>query len=590
MPQESNSRAIIVLGMHRSGTSAFSGLLNLLGVDLGPKLMPASSDNQSGYWEHPEVVAVHDRLLTALGSRWDDVSRLPDGWWRRDDIAPFRAQLRDILVRDFAGSPLWTIKDPRMCRLLPLWKSLLDELACAPVWVLIARHPFENIGSLDKRDGFSWQKSELLWLQHTLEAEFHTRDGPRVVVTFDQFLEDWQDTLRRLQRAIGLPWPVPAETAAERIAKYVDPGKRHHRAVDMDKLSPWSREVHAALLAGANGVEPEMRERLDAVRSAFETADALYDPVLRGRAGELKQQLAVENARYAELFETFQEMRVKYRAAKEKLVAKSGDLDAKKDLLRTYERSPGAKLNRLLRFRKPRPPRIEPVHFPPVEGIPETTVILSTGRDPSRAARCLRALREQTAGKAVEVLAVADEALAPVFKDWKNLDTIRGSKAESFAEPQKRAAQRARGAFLIFLQDRIIPGAGWYEALIEPLRALPEGGVVGLDAGLIKRDGSIEMLPEGGGEALRKADFCTTASLAVPKHLFFQVGGFDGYYLPVEEAAFGLKIAQTKCTVWQQPRCRILREAPPDRVDPERFQSNWRRFARRWPDALAHLS
>ena len=83
MPALKN-RALIVLGMHRSGTSAFSGVLNLLGVDLGAHLLPASNTNQSGYWEHEEIVAVHDRLLMALGSSWDDPSPLPPNWWNSE--------------------------------------------------------------------------------------------------------------------------------------------------------------------------------------------------------------------------------------------------------------------------------------------------------------------------------------------------------------------------------------------------------------------------------------------------------------------------------------------------------------------------
>ena len=66
-PSQLKSRAIIVLGMHRSGTSVFTGVLSLLGVDLGSKLMPATGANESGYWEHQEVVGVNDRLLRALG-------------------------------------------------------------------------------------------------------------------------------------------------------------------------------------------------------------------------------------------------------------------------------------------------------------------------------------------------------------------------------------------------------------------------------------------------------------------------------------------------------------------------------------------
>jgi len=592
MSVEPSNRAIVVLGMHRSGTSAFTGLLNLLGIDLGPKLMPATPDNESGYWEHAELVNLHDRLLNAAGSRWDDLARMPEGWWETVEVAAIREQIREIVARDFGGSRLWAIKDPRMCRLLPLWKPLLAELGITPVWVLMGRHPAQTIGSLEKRDGFSRQKSELLWLQHALEAEYHSREGARAVVTFDEFLNDWRGTLSRLEQVIGSAWPTPLEAMAEKIAQYVDPGKRHHRSFDSEALSDWTRDGYAALLAGEQGREEEMRARMDGVRAAYNAAEALYTPVVRNRAGELEQELEEERRRYATIFDGFQALQAKYRTAKEKLAGRTAELAAKKELLKAYDRSAGGKLNRLLgSFNKSGGRSVEPVHFPkPAAETPETTVIVSTGSDPARVAGCMRALQQQTAGKNVEVMAVADAEMAKMLKDWENIGVIEAGAAESFAEPQKRAAQKARGTYLIFMQDRVLPGEGWYEALIEPLRANPEIGMVGPEAGRVRSDGAVEMLPEEEGGGLQEADFCTTACLATPRHLFFQVGGFDGYYLPVEEAIYGLKIGGTRHQIWRQPKCKITRAAPAEGIDPKRFDSNWQRFAQRWPGLLEGLA
>ena len=73
------SRSIIVLGMHRSGTSALTGVLSYLGADPGPSLIPGIEGiNPKGFWEHSEIVKVHNNLLTALGSSWDDERALPN--------------------------------------------------------------------------------------------------------------------------------------------------------------------------------------------------------------------------------------------------------------------------------------------------------------------------------------------------------------------------------------------------------------------------------------------------------------------------------------------------------------------------------
>src|SRR5215472_599841 len=74
------STALVVLGMHRSGTSALTGMLHHLGVTLGENLMPATIDNPRGYWEHADIVKVHERLMASLGWDWHDVRSLPPGF------------------------------------------------------------------------------------------------------------------------------------------------------------------------------------------------------------------------------------------------------------------------------------------------------------------------------------------------------------------------------------------------------------------------------------------------------------------------------------------------------------------------------
>ena len=79
------SRAILVLGMHRSGTSAITRVLNLLGVELGAHLMPAAAgNNEGGFWEHMRVVEIHEALLHALGRSWHDLRPLPSEWMRSE--------------------------------------------------------------------------------------------------------------------------------------------------------------------------------------------------------------------------------------------------------------------------------------------------------------------------------------------------------------------------------------------------------------------------------------------------------------------------------------------------------------------------
>ena len=91
-------KAVLVLGMHRSGTSALTRILNLLGVDLGSKLMPASPENEAGYWEHAEIVRIHDELLGELGTSWDGNHLLSPELLTSEDAEPFKRRHGELLA------------------------------------------------------------------------------------------------------------------------------------------------------------------------------------------------------------------------------------------------------------------------------------------------------------------------------------------------------------------------------------------------------------------------------------------------------------------------------------------------------------
>ena len=125
-----NQKALMILGMHRSGTPALTRVLNLLGVFVGDKLLSPGVDNIKGFWEHADLNNVHERLLQTMHHNWSDILPFPEKWWLDEKVQPFRNEIMGILVRDFKDRELWGLKDPRLCRLLPLWHSILSELGC----------------------------------------------------------------------------------------------------------------------------------------------------------------------------------------------------------------------------------------------------------------------------------------------------------------------------------------------------------------------------------------------------------------------------------------------------------------------------
>ncbi len=146
-----NITAILILGMHRSGTSATAGTLYHLGVSLGPRLLPADGCNERGYFENHNILQLNHDLMSALGFSWDDPRELPHGWESSAVVIPFRSKLREIIETDFSEQPLWGVKDPRICRLLPFWLPVLRESGSRVVALLALRHPLEVAKSLTAR-------------------------------------------------------------------------------------------------------------------------------------------------------------------------------------------------------------------------------------------------------------------------------------------------------------------------------------------------------------------------------------------------------------------------------------------------------
>lgn len=244
-------KAILILGMHRSGTSMLTRVCNLLGAELGAHLLPpVAGNNDSGFWENADIVALHDALLARMDRIWSSTHPLPAGWWESKKIAPLREKLARLLTEEFGNAALWCVKDPRLCRLLPLWQAILKEQGVEPAYVHIIRHPAEVAASLKERDGIEGEQAMLLWLQHVVEAEEATRGVPRLFVSYDAVLDDWKQVTARIGKEFGIRWPVPNAKAEAEISAFLDPSLRHHGAGKKAKraaMLPWVEEAYDAL-------------------------------------------------------------------------------------------------------------------------------------------------------------------------------------------------------------------------------------------------------------------------------------------------------------------------------------------------------
>ncbi|MGE5625979.1 MAG: glycosyltransferase [Bacillota bacterium] len=284
-------KMLIILGMHRSGTSLLAGSCKLLGADLGDRMMEAGQDNVMGFWEHDEIVRIHDEILERLGFAWDDVRALPDKWWTYQAIQPQRTALMAVLKRDFGASQFACVKDPRLCRLLPLWQEILKELGWEARYLIATREPVEVIASLKARNQFSAEKSALLTLRYLLDAEAASRGGTRVIVDYAALLKDWKGVLKPAWMKLDLPWPADEGRLDAEAARFVHRELRHHGSegsLPPGETGRLTQSVYKTLLAAAAGGDPA--PVLDKARSDLNAMAAAYDQILAALYTQLRAQ------------------------------------------------------------------------------------------------------------------------------------------------------------------------------------------------------------------------------------------------------------------------------------------------------------
>ena len=218
----------MVLGMHRSGTSALTRVLGLCGAALPRHTMAAGDGNPLGHWEPQLIVDAHDRFLRELGTGWDAIAGYPSAIFNSRPAADCRRTLADLAQREYGDAPLFILKDPRISRLVPLWRPVLSELGVAPRIVIMVRNPLEIAGSLKRRDGWSEHRALFVWLRYLLAAECDTRDMTRCFVGYTQLMNDWRSVVDTISGQLGIAFAERSRAVEQEIDGFVRPDLRHH--------------------------------------------------------------------------------------------------------------------------------------------------------------------------------------------------------------------------------------------------------------------------------------------------------------------------------------------------------------------------
>lgn len=277
-PLDLHRVAILVLGMHRSGTSALTWLLGQMGAALPRDAIPASGENSKGYWESTGLVAADDRLVRAAGSSWFDprplaVSNMPAAL-----LAERVEDIRTAIADGWGSAPLIAIKDPRQCRCVPVMVELLTTAGIEPRAVLMLRSAADVAASLRSRDATTQGYAELLWLRHMIDAERDSRPLRRAVVSYDRLLADWRATAASIAPLLGREgWSSDNEGE---IDAFLDPTLRHHAGLRSGSMGALGELIDAAERAFAMLLDDDGRAARDALDDVARRLEAM--PWLEG--------------------------------------------------------------------------------------------------------------------------------------------------------------------------------------------------------------------------------------------------------------------------------------------------------------------
>jgi hypothetical protein len=247
-----SSRGVLIVGMHRSGTSAVARGLKPLSVYLGSDFLDAQPENPTGYWEDRGIVDLNESVLKALGLKWDDAASIAEDRFRGLAMWRLRRKAMRYIRRKFAPHPLWGFKDPRTIRLLPFWVRVLRDCHIEDAYVVVVRNPLSIAASLFRRQEMDRSAAYRLWFVYMVPFFHELRKKKLVVVDYDLLMQDPRAQLRRIASSLHLP--LPEENGDGEINvfanEFLDNTLRHSifSSNDFDMATPDARLTHSAYL------------------------------------------------------------------------------------------------------------------------------------------------------------------------------------------------------------------------------------------------------------------------------------------------------------------------------------------------------
>jgi hypothetical protein len=198
------SRLFVVLGMHRSGTSLVTKSLECLDISLGDNADWGGQDNPTGHHEDRDILGLNEAVLRRYGSAWDNpVCDLTKPVVLSDLVLSAQRTLAAKLAR----WPMFSVKDPRMCRLLPFWRPIFERIGCEVSVVRCWRNAGEIALSLAARNQMPHDASLALFHNYETALNDGLRDThwPTAMTGLHLMTTRPEGEVRNIGKTFGLP-------------------------------------------------------------------------------------------------------------------------------------------------------------------------------------------------------------------------------------------------------------------------------------------------------------------------------------------------------------------------------------------------
>jgi len=522
---------ILILGMHRSGTSALTGTLSMLDVDLGKDLMQANEGNEKGYFENTNFYNINEDLLSQIDSSWEDV------FFDETKLANIQDtnKLNSLLKKEFKDSRIFSIKDPRLAYLFPVYERVLKELDINIKIIIPYRNPIEVASSLTTRNNFSLEKGMLLWAYHILLSEKFSRGHQRIFIEFNELMSNTKDVIQQISEKLKINLNLKYDEKKEALEKFLDTGLKHHN-ISMDDLPDNTPKIVKDILKLRDNFNQDditsnfdlLRAELFGYKKLFYNQDILDTAKEASIAKEnLKQQLQEKEQELQEkeqelqekeqyihyLRELVQSLKLKNRLKnmtpkiiREKTYTLIQTTKRPLKLLKVMDKQYVNKLikhikqgnfsyilERMGHYLNQEPSTIhldlimsdydrEEVFTFPAVILPKVSIVIPVYNQFDYTHKCLRSILEFTDGVDYEII-IADDVSSDETKDihkyFKNIKVVRNEKNLGFLLNCNHAAKEAKGEYIFFLNNDTNVQKDWLSILLKTIDNDSTIGMIG---------------------------------------------------------------------------------------------------------------